>query len=129
MARIAGIDIPGNKQIETALTYIYGIGIPSAKKILKELKIDPMKKTQDLTEKESTDLRALIEKNYKVEGNLRRDIMGNIKRLKDVRCWRGLRHISGLPARGQKTRKNSRTVRGNVRKTVSSGRKAAPAPK
>ncbi len=129
MVRIVGIDVPGNKQIEIALTYIYGIGLPSARRILKKAGIEPMKKTKDLTEKEAGELRMIIEKDYKVEGNLRREVMANIKRLKDIRCWRGLRHLSGLPVRGQKTKKNSRTVRGNVRKTVSSGRKEPPAPK
>ncbi|MDI6883162.1 MAG: 30S ribosomal protein S13 [Patescibacteria group bacterium] len=129
MPRIAGVNIPENKQIEISLTYIYGIGRSLAKKILARCGINPMRKAKDLTEKEVAELREIIEKNYKVEGELRRQIVGDIKRLQEIKCWRGIRHLKGLPVRGQKTRKNSRTVRGNVRKTVGSGRKAAPAPK
>ena len=129
MPRIAGINIPENKQIETALTYIFGIGKSSASKILKEAKIESIKKAKELNEKEIRQLREIIESNYKVEGTLKREKMENIKRLKEIKCWRGIRHIKGLPVRGQKTRKNSRTVRGNVRKTVGSGRRAASAPK
>ena len=127
--RIAGINIPENKQIRVALTYIYGIGESLALRALNKAKIDPNKKAKDLKEEEQSALREFIEANYKIEGNLKRETMENIKRLKDIKCWRGMRHIKGLPARGQKTRKNSRTVRGNVRHTVSSGRKEAPAPK
>jgi len=127
--RIAGVNIPENKQIEIALTYIYGIGKSSASKILKKAKIESWKKAKELSEKEIGELRKIIESEYKVEGNLKREIMGSIKRLREIKCWRGIRHLKGLPVRGQKTRKNSRTVRGNVRKTVGSGRKAPPAPK
>lgn len=129
MPRIAGINIPDNKHISISLTYIYGIGRPLASKILRELKIDPAKKVKDLSEKEVNDLRKTIEGSQKIEGDLRREIVSHIKRLKEIRSWRGMRHAKGLPVRGQKTKKNSRTVRGNVRKTVGSGRKAAPAPK
>jgi len=129
MARIAGVNIPDQKPIKIALTYIYGIGKSSAEKILKKCNIDGDKKTKELNEKEIGEIRNVIEKEYKVEGELRQEIMRNIKRLKDIRCWRGLRHIKGLPVRGQKTRKNSRTIRGNVRKTVGSGKKPPPAPK
>lgn len=129
MPRIAGVNIPDNKQIRVALTYIYGIGNSLALKILKQAGVAPEKRAKELNEKEMGELRKIVEGKLKVEGDLRRDIIANIKRLKEIKCWRGLRHIKGLPARGQKTRKNSRTVRGNVRKTVSSGRKAAPAPK
>jgi small subunit ribosomal protein S13 len=129
MPRIAGINIPDNKQITIAVTYIYGIGNSLASKILKEAGIDPSKKAKDLTEKESGDLRKIVEGQYRIEGDLRRDVVANIKRLKEIRCWRGSRHAKGLPTRGQKTKKNSRTVRGNTRRTVSSGKKAAPAPK
>jgi small subunit ribosomal protein S13 len=128
MPRIAGINIPENKQISIALGYIYGIGRPLAGKILKEVNIDPSVKAKDLKAEEISRLKEVIEKNYKIEGELRRDIMMNIKRLKDILAWRGLRHIKGLPVRGQKTRKNTRTVRGNVRKTVGSGRKPAAEP-
>lgn len=129
MPRIAGIDIPENKRIEIALTYIYGIGRVLAAEILKKAKISPDKKAKDLNESELNELKKAIESLTKVEGDLRRQIVANVKRLKEIRCWRGMRHSKGLPVRGQKTRKNSRTVRGNVRKTVGSGRKEAPAPK
>ena len=129
MLRIGGSDIPENKQVFISLTSIYGIGRVLALKILKDLNIVYTKKVKDLTEQEASDLRKLIEGNYKIEGELRREVTKNIKRLQEIKCWRGLRHLKGLPCRGQKTRKNSRSVRGNVRKTVSSGRKAAPAPK
>jgi len=129
MPRISGVNIPDNKQIETALTYIYGIGKFSAKKILRESAVEPTKRAKDLNDKETAAIRVALEGKYKIEGDLRREIMADIKRLKEIKCWRGMRHSKGLPVRGQKTKKNSRTVRGNVRKTVSSGRKAAPAPK
>ncbi|MGC9031542.1 MAG: 30S ribosomal protein S13 [Minisyncoccia bacterium] len=129
MVRIAGVNIPDEKQILISLTYIYGIGRPLALKILSELNISPQKKTKDLTPEEFKKLIDKIEKNYKVEGELKKEIIENIKRLKEIRCYRGLRHIKGLPVRGQKTRKNCRTIRGNVRKTVGSGRKPPPAPK
>jgi len=128
MPRIAGVNIPENKRIEIALTYIYGVGRPLAKKILDELKIDINKKASVLSAKEVNDLKDYIEKNYKIEGDLRRQIMINVKRLKDIGAWRGLRHIKGLPVRGQRTKTNNRTVRGNVRKTMGSGRKPAAAP-
>ena len=128
MPRIAGVNIPENKRIEISLTYIYGIGRSLSKKILEELNIGLDKKAQDLTPKELNDLKELIEKNYKIEGDLRRQIMINIKRLKDIGAWRGTRHAKGLPVRGQRTKTNTRTVRGNVRKTMGSGRKPAAAP-
>lgn len=129
MPRIAGVDIPPNKQIEIALTYIYGIGRFLSKKILKQAGLEANKKAADLSAQEVSKLKEIIEKNYKIEGELRRDLMTNIKRLKDINSWRGLRHIKKLPVRGQTTKTNSRTVRGNVRKTVGSGRKPPPAPK
>ena len=128
MPRIAGVNIPENKQIIFALAYIYGIGRPLAGKILVQAKIKPTVKAKDLTAEEVNRLKEIIEKQYKVEGELRREIMMNIKRLKDILSWRGLRHIKGLPVRGQKTRKNTRTVRGKVRKTVGSGRKPPAEP-
>jgi small subunit ribosomal protein S13 len=128
MPRIAGVNIPENKRIEVSLSYIYGIGVSLSRKILDELKIDINKKASDLSPKEVNDLKDFIEKKYKIEGDLRRQIMINIKRLKDVGAWRGLRHIKGLPVRGQRTKTNNRTVRGNVRKTMGSGRKPAAAP-
>lgn len=128
MARIAGVNIPENKQILIALTYIYGIGLPLSKKILTETKINPSTKAKDLKQDEINLLKENIEKNYKVEGELKRELIINIKRLKDISCWRGTRHIRGLPVRGQRTRTNTRTVRGNVRKTVGSGRKPPAEP-
>ena len=128
MPRIAGVNIPEKKQIEIALTYIYGIGLPLSRKILSEAKIDPTKKASQLSSTEVNQLKEIIEKNYKVEGDLRREILLNIKRLKDVGSWRGIRHIKRLPVRGQRTKTNTRTVRGNVRKTVGSGRRPAPKP-
>ncbi|MDD2696704.1 MAG: 30S ribosomal protein S13 [Candidatus Pacebacteria bacterium] len=128
MPRIAGINIPENKHIEVALTYIFGIGRSLAKSILAQAQIKPEKKASELTTQEVSQLKDIIEKKYKVEGELKREIMMNIKRLKDVGSWRGIRHIKGLPVRGQRTRTNTRTVRGNVRKTVGSGRKPAATP-
>ena len=129
MVRISGVTLPDNKQIETALTYIYGIGWFLSRKILKEAGVDRYKKVKDLSSEEIKKIQEIINKNYKIEGELRREVMLSIKRLKEIGCWRGIRHIKGLPVRGQTTRINSRTVRGNVRKTVGSGRKAPPAPK
>jgi small subunit ribosomal protein S13 len=129
MPRIAGVEIPENKKIWIALTYIYGIGRSLSWKILREAKINPALKAKDLKPEELNKLKEIIEKNYKVEGELRREKLMNIKRLKDIGCWRGLRHIKGLPTRGQRTRTNSRTIRGNVRKTVGSGKKPPPQPK
>jgi len=128
MPRIAGVIIPDNKQIETALTYIYGVGRSLSKKILAETKINPQIHASKLTPQELGRLKEIIEKNYKIEGDLRREKMMAIKRLKDIGSWRGMRHIKGLPVRGQRTRTNTRTVRGNVRKTVGSGRKPAAEP-
>jgi len=128
MPRIAGVNIPENKRIEISLTYIYGVGNALSKKILEEMKIDANKKASDLSAKEVNDLKSYIEKNYKIEGDLRRQIMINVKRLKDIGAWRGMRHAKGLPVRGQRTKTNNRTVRGNVRKTMGSGRKPAASP-
>jgi small subunit ribosomal protein S13 len=129
MARIIGVNIPDEKRIDIGLTYIYGVGPSLAKKILQGANISAEKKVKDLTKEDINTLKEYIEKNYKVEGDLRRDLMVNIKRLKDINSWRGSRHAKKLPVRGQTTRINSRTARGNVRKTVGSGRKGAPAPK
>jgi small subunit ribosomal protein S13 len=129
MPRIAGINIPNDKQIDIALTYIYGIGSSLSRKILSEAQINLSKKASDLTEAEILQIKKIIDKNHKIEGELRRGLLKDIRRLKAIGCWRGMRHKKGLPVRGQKTRKNSRTIRGNVRKTVGSGRKAAPTPK
>ncbi|TSC94388.1 MAG: small subunit ribosomal protein S13 [Parcubacteria group bacterium Licking1014_1] len=128
MPRIAGVNIPENKRIEIALTYIYGIGRSLSKKILKQVNVDINKIAKDLTSKEVNDLKDIIEKSHKIEGDLRRQVMLNIKRLKDIGSWKGLRHIKNLPVRGQRTKTNTRTVRGNVRKTIGSGRKPPQAP-
>ncbi len=129
MPRIAGVNIPENKRIVIALTYIYGIGSVSSAKILKQAGISPDKKAADLKAEEVNKLKEVIEKSYKIEGDLKREKMMEIKRLKDINCYRGTRHAKKLPARGQRTKTNSRTVRGNVKKTAGSGRKAPPAPK
>jgi len=124
MIRIAGINIPDNKRIEIALSYIYGIGPSLSRKILAKAGIDLNIRTKNLNEHQTAKLREIIEGGeYKIEGDLRRDKMMNIKRLKEIGCYRGIRHIKGLPVRGQNTKTNSRTVRGNVRKTMGSGRK------
>ncbi|MCS7281332.1 MAG: 30S ribosomal protein S13 [Desulfobacterota bacterium] len=112
MARIAGVDIPKEKRIDIALTYIFGIGKSSASKILEQAGIDPSRKTKDLKDEEIAKIRDIIEKNYKIEGDLRKEISMNIKRLMDIGCYRGLRHRRGLPVRGQRTRTNARTRKG-----------------
>jgi small subunit ribosomal protein S13 len=129
MVRVVGVNIPDQKPIFISLTYIYGIGKKTAFNILRKAQIPFQKKTKDLTGEEINRLKEIIEKEYKVEGDLKREVITNIKRLKDIGCWRGIRHIKGLPVRGQRTRVNTRTVRGNVRKTVGSGRKPPPQPK
>lgn len=120
--RIAGITLPENKRLEIALTAVYGIGRPKAKEILKNAKIDFGKKTKDLSVDEENAIRKEIE-SIKIEGDLRRDIQINIKRLKDIKSYKGIRHIKHLPVRGQRTKTNSRTVRGNKRVTMGSGRR------
>lgn len=129
MPRIVGVSIPDKKKIGVALTYVYGIGHSAAKKILSEAKIDIEKISGDLKQEEITAIKNVIDKEHKIEGHLKREISMNIKRLKDIKSWRGSRHAKGLPVRGQTTRINSRTARGNVRKTMGSGRTKAPAPK
>ena len=123
MLRIASINLPDNKRVEIALTYIYGIGRPTSRKILKALSIDINTRTKDLAEKDANRLRETIEKNHRVEGELRHQVKTNIKRLKEIGSYRGIRHAKSLPVRGQRTKTNTRTVRGNVRKTMGSGRK------
>ncbi len=123
MARIAGVTIPSEKRIEIALTYIHGIGRSLSNRVLSELQIDPNMRVKTLTEGELNKLKDKIEKNYKIEGDLRREKMINIKRLKEISSYRGSRHAKNLPVHGQRTKSNSRTVRGNVRKTAGSGRK------
>lgn len=123
--RIAGVMIPNEKRVEIALTYVYGIGRKTSNKILTTAKVDKETRVKDLKEDEINRLRALIEKDMKVEGDLRREVSANIKRLKDIGSYRGSRHTKHLPARGQRTKTNNRTVRGNVRRTATSGKKAS----
>lgn len=125
MIRIAGINIPDDKCIDVALTYIYGIGPSTSKKILAALKIDPSTRTKDLTDVQANRLRDTIEKEYRVEGELRHDRKMAVRRLKEIGSYRGTRHQKGLPVRGQRTKTNNRTVRGNKRVTMGSGRAAA----
>jgi small subunit ribosomal protein S13 len=123
MARIAGVTIPAQKRVVIALTYIYGIGDVRAKQILKKVDVDESIRVKDLSPDQENAIRTLVEKEFRVEGELRRDKMSNIKRLKDIGSRRGIRHMKQLPVRGQRTKSNSRTVRGNVRKTAGSGRR------
>ncbi len=123
MARIAGVTIPTNKQVGTALTYIFGIGDTRSKEITTKAGVDPSIRVKDLTEEQVNKVRDLVEKGFRVEGELRRDVQANIKRLKEILSYRGSRHAKRLPARGQRTKTNSRTSRGNVRKTMRSGRR------
>jgi small subunit ribosomal protein S13 len=123
MARIAGVDIPRDKRVEVSLTYIYGVGRSTANKILKRAEINPNTRVKDLTEQEISRIREVLEGNYVVEGDLRRDLSMNIKRLMDIGTYRGLRHRRGLPVRGQRTRTNSRTRKG-PRRTVGARKKA-----
>ncbi|MEJ2503159.1 MAG: 30S ribosomal protein S13 [Gemmatimonadota bacterium] len=124
MARIAGVDLPRNKRIEVALTYIYGVGDSRARDILEATAVDPDRRTQDLTDEEVNRLRRVIENQYKVEGALRSEVSMNIKRLMDIGCYRGLRHRRGLPVRGQRTHTNARTHKGQRRAIA--GKKKAP---
>ncbi len=120
--RISGITLPDNKRIRYALNFLYGIGPSRALTILKEAKVDPMIKTKDLSTDEEARIRTILE-STKLEGDLKREVAGNIKRLKDIGSYRGSRHTKKLPSRGQRTKTNSRTLRGNVRKTMGSGRR------
>ena len=122
MARLLGIQIPDNKRIEYALTFLYGIGWATSAQILSQVKVDKNKQVKDLTESDMKKIIEVIEKNYKIEGDLREEITGDIKRLKEINSYRGLRHIRNLPVRGQRTRSNARTKRGK-RKTVGALRK------
>jgi small subunit ribosomal protein S13 len=127
MARIAGVDLPRNKRVEVALTYIYGIGRSVSKRILGESGVDPDTRVRDLAEADVARLREIIDHSYRVEGDLRREVTMNIKRLQEIGCYRGLRHRRNLPVRGQRTRTNARTKRG-TRRTVP-GRKRSRAKK
>ncbi|MCX6780812.1 MAG: 30S ribosomal protein S13 [Candidatus Magasanikbacteria bacterium] len=123
MARIATVSLPNTKRIEAALPYIYGIGLTKSKEILKATAISPDIRVKDLTNEQIDILSNFINQNFKVEGDLRREVLGNIKRLKEIKCFRGTRHAKNLPSRGQRTKTNSRTVRGNKRSTMGSGKK------
>jgi len=123
MARIAGVNIPDEKRLEIALTYIHGIGLPRSKRVLADLGMNPDLRTKALGENDINKLKDYIEKNFTIEGELKHQRQMNIRRLKDIACYRGIRHAKGLPVRGQKTKTNTRTVRGNIRKTMGSGRK------
>jgi small subunit ribosomal protein S13 len=124
LARIAGIDLPRNKRIEIALTYIFGIGRSTATRVLREAKVDPSIKTSDLNDGEITSIRQVIDHTLKVEGDLRREVSMNIKRLMDLGCYRGLRHRRSLPVRGQRTHTNARTRKGPRRSVVGRRKKA-----
>ena len=121
--RLFGVNIPDEKKVGIALTSVYGIGQTSAAKILAEVKISLDKKTEDLNQDESNRIKQVVEQHYRVEGELRQDIRQNINRLKNIKSYRGIRHLRHLPVRGQNTKRNSRTVRGNVRNTMGSGRR------
>jgi small subunit ribosomal protein S13 len=123
MARIAGVTLPSNKRLDIALQYIYGIGKMASSKIITESGVDGSIRVKDLSEAQANTIRDIVEKTYRVEGELRREVMSNIKRLKEIGTYRGTRHSKTLPARGQRTRTNSRTVRGNVRRTMGSGKR------
>jgi small subunit ribosomal protein S13 len=112
MPRIAGVDIPANKSLEVGLTYIYGVGRKMSKRIIDEADLDPETKSQDLTDQQIAKIREIIEKQYMVEGDLRREVQNNIKRLTEIGCYKGMRHRLGLPVRGQKTKSNARTRKG-----------------
>jgi small subunit ribosomal protein S13 len=123
MARIAGVDIPNDKQVAISLTYIYGIGRTQAQKILAQTKVDPTVRVRDLADEEINRIREVIDKGHVVEGDLRREVRQNIQRLVEINCYRGIRHRRGLPVHGQRTRTNARTKRG-VRRTVAGKRRS-----
>ncbi len=128
MPRILGVDIPREKRVERALTYIYGVGLRTSQKVLKDAQISPDKRAKDLSEKEVSQITTLLQKTAKTEGDLRRDIAQNIKRLMDIRSYRGSRHSKGLPVRGQRSHTNARTRKGK-RKTIGGLNKKPPSPK
>ena len=127
MARIAGVDLPKNKRVVIGLTYIFGVGVSNSRKILKEVGIDESKRTDELTDVDVAKIREILDRDFKLEGDLRRETALNIKRLMDLGCYRGIRHRRGLPVRGQRTRTNSRTRKG-PRKTIAN-KKIAPTSK
>jgi len=124
MARIAGVDIPNDKRVEIGLTYIYGLGLTTSQQVLQNTGVDPDTRCRDLTESEVAQLREVIERDHVVEGDLRREVAMNIKRLMDIGCYRGMRHRRNLPVRGQRTKTNARTRRG-TRRTVAGRKRAA----
>jgi len=121
--RISGVTIPKEKKVGVSLTYVFGIGSTTARKILAEAKIDENVRVKDLSQEEQDLIRNIIEKKHQTEGDLRREVSSNIKRMKDIKCYRGIRHAKRLPVRGQRTKTNSRTVRGNKRNLATSGKK------
>lgn len=121
--RVSGVNIPKQKQVGTALTYIYGVGPAAAKSILSQARVDETVRVKDLSRDQEDAIRTIIERQFKTEGDLRREVGANIKRLKDIKCYRGNRHAKHLPVRGQRTKTNSRTVRGNKRNMAASGKK------
>ncbi|MCK4897673.1 MAG: 30S ribosomal protein S13 [Anaerolineales bacterium] len=123
MARIEGVDLPRNKRVEIGLTYIYGIGLPRSQEVLADTDVNPDTRVKDLTDSEVTQIREYINTNYKVEGDLRREVQLNIKRLIEIGCYRGLRHRRGLPVRGQRTRTNARTRKGPKKTVAGRGRR------
>jgi small subunit ribosomal protein S13 len=123
MARIAGVDLPRDKRVEIGLTYIYGIGRSRSNEILEQAGVNPDRRVYDLTESEISELRQTIDRGYRVEGDLRRKVQQDIRRLKDIRCYRGIRHIRGLPVRGQRTRTNARTRKGPKKTVAGQGRR------
>ena len=123
MARIAGVTLPSQKRLDIALTYIFGIGRTSAKNIVEASGVPASVRVKDLTQEQEDKVRSVVEKGHKVEGDLRREILGNIKRLKEIQAYRGIRHSRKLPVRGQRTKTNNRTVRGNIRRTMGSGKR------
>jgi small subunit ribosomal protein S13 len=123
MARIAGVTLPSDKRVVIALTYIYGVGLTTSKLVLKQTQVDESVRVKDLSETQINAIRTILEKDRRIEGELRREVMGNIKRLKEIGSYRGSRHVKNLPVRGQRTKSNSRTVRGNQRRTAGSGRR------
>lgn len=121
--RISGITLPDEKNIVVALSYLHGVGHSLARRILDDARVDASKKSKDVSPEEENKIRKVIE-NLKIEGDLKREVSSNVKRLKDIKCYRGMRHVRNLPVRGQRTKSNSRTRRGNVRKTMGTGRRA-----
>jgi len=128
MARIAGVDLPRDKRGEIAIQYLYGVGIPSARKLFAEARVDPNKRVKSWTDEETARIREIVEREYKVEGDLRREVAMNVKRLMDIGCYRGIRHRKGLPVRGQRTHTNARTRKGRSKGVMVKKKPVAAAP-